>query len=98
MHRDNIFQMAASNIRFGAGCTAEIGMDLRDMSAKRIMVLVDPNVRSMPVAEVVIESLKGQQLDYVIFDEISIEHILQVFLASSLLISFRSLSCYLIHA
>ncbi len=73
MQRDNIFQMSASNIRFGSGCTAEIGMDLRDISAKRIMVLIDPNLRSLPVAEVVIDSLKANSLDFVIFDEISIE-------------------------
>jgi hydroxyacid-oxoacid transhydrogenase len=69
----NIFQMAASNIRFGAGCTTEIGMDLRDMSAKRTMVLLDPNLRPLSVAEVVIDSLKANGCDYAIFDEISIE-------------------------
>lgn len=73
MQHDNVFQMSASNIRFGAGCTAEIGMDLRDMSAKRTMVLLDPNLRSLPVAEVVIDALKGQNLDFVLFDEISVE-------------------------
>lgn len=73
MQTDNIFQMAASNIRFGAGCTAEIGMDLRDMSARRTMVLLDPNLRSLPVAEVVIDSLNQQSIDFVLYDEISVE-------------------------
>jgi len=73
MQYDNIFQMAASNIRFGAGCTTEIGMDLQDMSAKRTMVLLDPNLRSLSVAEVVIDSLKANGCDFAIFDEISIE-------------------------
>ena len=41
--------MSVSNIRFGAGCTAEIGMDLRDMSVRRTMVLMDPNLRDLPV-------------------------------------------------
>ncbi|MEQ9406616.1 MAG: hydroxyacid-oxoacid transhydrogenase [Fuerstiella sp.] len=73
MQTDNVFQMSASNIRFGAGCTQEIGMDLRDMSARRTMVLIDPNLRSLPPAEVVVESLKRQHLDFIVFDEISIE-------------------------
>ena len=73
MEHDNVFQMSASNIRFGAGCTAEIGMDLRDMSASRTMVLLDPRLRSLPVAKTVIESLTAQRLDFVIFDEISVE-------------------------
>jgi hydroxyacid-oxoacid transhydrogenase len=73
MQNDNVFQMAASNIRFGAGCTAEIGMDLRDMSAKRTMVLFDPNLRSLPIAEVVIGSLQAQKVDFVVFNEVSME-------------------------
>ncbi|MEO2035442.1 MAG: hydroxyacid-oxoacid transhydrogenase [Planctomycetaceae bacterium] len=73
MQTDNVFQMAASNIRFGAGCTAEIGMDLRDMSARRTMVLMDPNLRSLSVAEVVIDSLKRQAVDFVLYDEVSVE-------------------------
>lgn len=73
METDNIFQMAASNIRFGAGCTAEIGMDLRDLSAKRTMVLLDPALSSLPIAEVVTDSLKKQNIDFVVFDEISVE-------------------------
>lgn len=73
MERDNVFQMSASNIRFGAGCTAEIGMDLRDMGVKRVMVLMDPHLRSLPVAEVVLDSLQAQNLDFIIFDEICVE-------------------------
>ena len=73
MQTDNVFQMSASNIRFGAGCTSEIGMDLRDMSAKRTMVLIDPNLRSLPIAEVVVGSLKEQHVDFIVFDEISVE-------------------------
>ncbi len=73
MQHDNVFQMAASNIRFGAGCTAEIGLDLCSLSAKRTLVLLDPNLRSQPVAQTVVDSLKAQHLDFVLFDEISIE-------------------------
>ncbi len=73
MQRDHVFQMASSNIRFGPGCTAEVGADLRAMSAKRVMVLVDPNLRSLPIAAVVAESLSAERIDFVVYDEISIE-------------------------
>lgn len=73
MPNDNVFQMAASNIRFGAGCTAEIGMDLRDLSVRRTMVLIDPHLRSLPMAEVVIDSLTRQGVGFEIFDEIEVE-------------------------
>lgn len=73
MPHDRVFQMASSNIRFGPGATAEVGMDLRDMSAGRTMVLLDPNLRPLPVADVVLNALKAERLDYFVFDEISIE-------------------------
>lgn len=73
MQTDKAFQMSASNIRFGAGCTAEVGMDLRDMSVRRTLVFIDPNVRSLSIAEVVIDSLRRQCIDHVLFDEISVE-------------------------
>ena len=73
MERDHVFQMSASNIRFGAGCTAEIGMDLRDMSVQRTMVLVDPNLTSLPTCDVLIESLRKHHVAFEVFDEISVE-------------------------
>lgn len=73
MKTDNVFQMAASNIRFGAGCTAEVGMDLREMEVKRTMLLMDPHLVSLPIAEVVQSALKQQQVDYALYDEISVE-------------------------
>ena len=57
MENDNVFQMAAANIRFGAGCTAEVGMDLRDLNVRRTMLLLDPQLRSMPVAEIVVDEV-----------------------------------------
>ena len=73
MEHDNVFQMSASNIRYGAGCTAEIGMDLRALSAQRTMVFLDPNLASLPIADVVTRSLKSQNCDFVLFDEVSVE-------------------------
>lgn len=73
MPTDNVFQMAASNIRFGAGCTGEIGMDLRDMSVRRTMVLIDPNLRETATADVVIESLQRERIGFEVFDDIEVE-------------------------
>ncbi|APZ96034.1 hydroxyacid-oxoacid transhydrogenase [Fuerstiella marisgermanici] len=73
MQTDKVFQMSASNIRFGEGCTSEIGMDLRALDVRRTMVLLDPGLKSLPIAEVVRDSLKQQQIDFEIFDEISVE-------------------------
>ncbi len=73
MARDRIFQMSASNIRFGPGCTAELGMDLKSLDAGRAMVLLDPHLRDLPVAETVLASLRSSGIDFEVFDDISIE-------------------------
>jgi len=36
--------MACSNIRYGLGCSAEVGKDLKNMNAKKAMVVTDKNV------------------------------------------------------
>ncbi|MEZ6131322.1 MAG: hydroxyacid-oxoacid transhydrogenase [Planctomycetaceae bacterium] len=73
MEHDRVFQMAASNVRFGPGCTAEIGADLRAMAARRTLVVMDPNLRQQPVADVVIQSLQTSGIAFDIFSEVRIE-------------------------
>ncbi len=53
MDCDNAFQMATSNIRYGQGVTAEIGMDLADMGVRNVMVVTDRKLAKLqPVATV----------------------------------------------
>src|SRR5947209_6250967 len=42
------FELASSSIRFGAGVTREVGMDLAEMKAQRVMVLTDANLARLP--------------------------------------------------
>ncbi len=72
MH-DTIFQMSSANIRFGTGSTKEVGMDLNDLGIRRTLLVIDPRLRSLPTGEVVVASLKTNNVDYEIFDEISVE-------------------------
>ena len=44
-----------------------------ERGADRTMVLVDPNLRSLPTCDIVVDSLKRQKIDYEIFDAISVE-------------------------
>ena len=64
MQSDTAFQMAASNIRFGQGITREVGMDLRDMGVKRTLFMIDPALRSTSAAEVVLDSLRDNQVEF----------------------------------
>jgi hydroxyacid-oxoacid transhydrogenase len=70
---DTAFQMAASNIRFGPGITREIGMDLVDLGARRVMLLIDPALVATDVGETVLGSLGDNSVGCEVFDEISVE-------------------------
>lgn len=73
MTNDTAFQMSASNIRFGPGCTAEVGLDLKAMEVSRTLVVIDPKLRSLPTGEVVFKSLDSAGVNYDIFDEVAVE-------------------------
>ncbi|MBI2480887.1 MAG: iron-containing alcohol dehydrogenase [Planctomycetia bacterium] len=73
MQHDTAFQMSASNIRFGAGATAEVGMDLRDMQLKRVMLVIDPALKNLPTGQVVCESLKAAGVGFEVFDRVAVE-------------------------
>ncbi len=73
MPTDTIFQMSAANIRFGAGSTAEVGMDLRDMGVHRTLLVIDPRLRTLPTGEAVIASLKSNGIAFDVFEDVQVE-------------------------
>ncbi len=73
MERDNAFEMAASNIRYGPSTTREIGMDLADLGVKRVMVLTDPVLKELPPVMNVVEALNDQGIEYELFDRVRVE-------------------------
>ncbi len=73
MDREIGFEMAASNIRFGRGITAEIGMDLKDLGVKKAMLLTDSNVAKLPMMQTVVKSLEDEGVDYALYDQVRVE-------------------------
>ena len=73
MANDTAFQMAASNVRFGQGVTAEIGMDLKAMGVKKTLVVMDPALVDLPTGEIVRRALEQSHISYDIFSEVSVE-------------------------
>ena len=72
--------MAVSSIRFGAGVTSEVGMDLAELGAKRILVLTDPGLRTLPPVQTVMDSLDANRLTAALYDRVRIEPTDQSFL------------------
>lgn len=73
MIHDAAFEMATSNIRYGPGVTREIGLDLADIGARRVMVLTDENLARQPPVDVVLASIEEQGIGYDLFDRVRVE-------------------------
>lgn len=67
------FEMAASSIRFGPGCTKEVGMDLKNMGASRVCVVTDATVGKLDAMKQVSEVLSMEAIEFTVFDRTRIE-------------------------
>jgi hydroxyacid-oxoacid transhydrogenase len=65
--------MAASSIRFGAGATQEVGMDLQNLGSKRVCVVTDQTVNQLDAMRQVRESLDREGINYKVYSDVRIE-------------------------
>jgi len=61
--------MAASSIRFGPGCTKEVGMDFKNMGAKRVAVITDSNVLKLAAMKQSSEGLNKEGIEFRVYDK-----------------------------
>ena len=73
MPQDTAFQFSAANIRFGAGITREVGMDLQDLGARRVMLVIDPVFNRLPTGAVVRQALEECCAEVGVFDRVLVE-------------------------
>jgi hydroxyacid-oxoacid transhydrogenase len=71
--RDYAFEMAVSSVRFGVGVTREVGMDLKESGARRVLVLTDPLVAKLPPVAAVLESLERSGIAFELYDRVRVE-------------------------
>ncbi|KAI5807399.1 iron-containing alcohol dehydrogenase-domain containing protein [Peziza echinospora] len=71
---DTAFELASSSVRFGKGCTEEVGMDVYNIlqqqeleqqssstatkRVKRVLIVTDPKILTLPVMQTVLQSLE----------------------------------------
>jgi hydroxyacid-oxoacid transhydrogenase len=65
--------MTGSTVRFGAGATREVGADLVDLGCRRVLVIVDPAVRSLYPGEAALQSLRAAGLEFDVFSDVRCE-------------------------
>ena len=73
MTYDTAFQIAVANLRFGAGVTREAGLDLEELGARRVMLVIDPALKDLPTGGTVIESLRASRIDFAVYEGVSVE-------------------------
>jgi hydroxyacid-oxoacid transhydrogenase len=60
-------------VRFGAGVTREVGMDLVDLGVRRALVVTDPNVTRLAPVRTVLTALDASGIEAVLYDGVRVE-------------------------
>jgi hydroxyacid-oxoacid transhydrogenase len=71
--RDTAFEMAVAAVRYGAGVTREVGMDLADRGAQRALIVTDPVVATLAPVKTVVDSLEANGVKWVLYDRVRVE-------------------------
>src|SRR5262249_6601408 len=73
MPHEIAFEMAVPHIRFGAGVTREVGMDLAELGARRVIVLTDANVAKLQPVQIGLQSLDDAGVKWTLYDRVRVE-------------------------
>ena len=67
------FTMDTSAIKFGPGATREVGADMARFGGRRVMVVTDPRLASGETVATVLNALRGEEIDAVVYDRVRVE-------------------------
>jgi hydroxyacid-oxoacid transhydrogenase len=73
MSFESAFTMDTSSIKYGPGVTREVGEDVKNLGATRVMVVTDPVLAEHTAVTTAIESLKAAGVDFALFSETRVE-------------------------
>jgi hydroxyacid-oxoacid transhydrogenase len=73
MRYETAFSMDTSSIKYGPGVTREVGWDMHEQGARRVMVVTDPNLRNSEPVSVALGALRTQGIDPILYDQTSVE-------------------------
>jgi len=66
-------EMAMSNIRYGKGVTAEVGMDFANLNKKNVLLFTDKTLAGLPPVAEAVKSLEASGINYTVFDDVRVE-------------------------
>ncbi len=73
MVTETILTASSAALKFGFGATREVGFDLKELGAHRVLLVTDPRLAASEAVAVCLESLRRYGLDAAVYGETSIE-------------------------
>jgi hydroxyacid-oxoacid transhydrogenase len=73
MRYETAFSMDTSGVKFGAGVSREVGFEMGQWNARRVMVVTDPFLAGKEPVLRVLEALREGHIEAVLFDQVRIE-------------------------
>ncbi len=70
---ETVFTYAAPALKFGPGASAEIGHDLGQYGARRVLLVTDPGVAATGHPERIAEAVRATGIEVVVFDQAHVE-------------------------
>jgi hydroxyacid-oxoacid transhydrogenase len=70
---ESVFTYGAPQLKFGAGASAEIGHDLAQYGARRVLVVTDPGVAATGAPHRVADQMKAYGIEAQVFDGVRVE-------------------------
>ena len=70
---ETAFTMDTSSIKYGPGVTREVGEDIKQLGARRVMVVTDPNLAGSEPVAVTQAALRAAGVDAILFDRVRVE-------------------------
>ncbi|MDV6373246.1 hydroxyacid-oxoacid transhydrogenase [Deinococcus arenicola] len=77
--RERIFTVEATPVKFGPGAALETGWELRRLGARRVFFVVDPEVLRLGLAEPVLDSIRAEGIEVILYSEVETEPTLASF-------------------
>ena len=63
MAKETILTMSSANIKYGFGATREVGFDMKELDATRVMVVTDQRLADKEPVRIIQEALKKEKID-----------------------------------
>jgi len=73
MTLESVIAIDSASIKYGFGATKEVGFDMKELGAKKVMVVTDRNLAEKEPVKVALKALKDEGLDAVLYQNTRVE-------------------------